>query len=672
MSTYLQFAVFGLSLGVLYAALANGLILVYRATGIINFAMGATAMWGGYVYAFLRKEWTLYLPVGQVYFSQDPGFWVSLALALTSSVLVSVLVYLLAFRPVRQAPVLAQVVVSIAVMLTMQALALIRFGGDTVRVDPFLAADAEAWRVGGVMIEPQAVWTTVVIIILAALLWSYLRFTRQGMATRAAASNERAAILMGYSPSRLAAVAMILAGVIATVAVLLTAPTTGLNPVSYTLYVVPALAVMLVAKMSSIVVATGFGIGLGAFQSILSFLVTQSWWPQWASSGVDQLVTLAIVMIALLAFGNKLPARGSLQTMRLPEVDIPRMRPVIATVLFVAAAALLAFSQGEWRFGLTTSLIMTVLALSYVIVTGYLGQISLVQVAFAGTAGFVLSKFGQDVGIPFPIVIVICAFTAVVVGFVVALPALRIRGAQLAIVTLIAALAIERFVFNNYSLTPLEGNNIGEPKLFGLDFGIRQGADVSRLAFSWMVLVVVAIMVLVFVRVASGDLGRAFLAVRANERAAASAGIDVRMTKLTGFALSAFFAGVAGCLIGYSHGQLSASSFTVFVGLQVLAVAYLGGITSWGGAVVAGMLAPLGLVHTFVDHFWETGDTYALIAGLLLILTAILNPSGIAGATKHQIAFVRMRFGSQEPSQHAGAATAGIGGDSNKERVTSV
>ncbi|MCR1784926.1 ABC transporter permease [Nocardioides carbamazepini] len=671
MSTYLQFAVFGLSLGVLYAALANGLIMVYRATGIINFAMGAMAMWGGYVYAFLRKESVLYLPVGQVYFPDDPGFWLSLILALASSVLVSALVYFLAFRPVRQAPVLAQVVVSIAVMLTLQALALIRFGGDTVRVDRFLAADADAWKIGGVTIEPQTVWFTVIVVVLSALLWAYLRFTRQGMATRAAASNERAAILMGYSPSRLAAIAMILAGLIATVAVLLTAPTTGLNPVSYTLYVVPALAVMLVAKMSSIGVATGFGIALGAFQSILAYLVTQSWWPEWAASGVDQVVPLMIVMIALLAFGNKLPARGSLQTMRLPDVDIPRIRPVSATVVFVVAAALLALSQDEWRFGLTTSLIMTVLALSYVIVTGYLGQISLVQVAFAGTSGFVLSKFGQDVGIPFPIVVVVCALTAVVVGLVVALPALRIRGAQLAIVTLTAALAIERFVFNNYSLTPAEGNNIGAPQLFGLDFGIRQGPDVSRLAFSWMVLVVVAVMVLVFVRVASGDLGRAFLAVRANERAAASAGIDVRMTKMTGFALSAFFAGVAGCLIGYSHGQLSASSFTVFVGLQILAVAYLGGITSWGGAVVAGMLAPLGLVHTVIDHFWTTGNTYALVAGLLLILTAILNPSGIAGATKHQIAFVRAHRGRRQPGAVAETA-AEIDANANRERTTSV
>ena len=109
--------------------------------------------------------------------------------------------------------------------------------------------------------------------------------------------------------------------------------------------------------------------------------------------------------------------------------------------------------------------------------------------------------------------------------------------------------------------------------------------------------------------------------------------------------LSAFIAGVAGTLLGYSHGQLSADSFSLVVGLQVFAFAYLGGITSFGGALVAGMLGPLGLIYTAMHAWFEMGDYYHLISGLALILTAILNPSGIAGETKHQIAWVRKRAG---------------------------
>ncbi|MEV5003963.1 ABC transporter permease [Nocardioides sp. LML1-1-1.1] len=640
MSIYLTFAILGLGLGVVYVGLANGLILVFRATGIINFAMGATAMWGGYVYALARNEGRLYFPVGSVSMGEeDPGAFVAILCALASAVLIALLIYYLAFRPVRRAPVLAQVVVSVAVMLTMQALALLRFGADLIRVQPFLPSQPLTF--GGIRVTTNYLWMAVAMILLSALAWAYLRFTRAGVATRAASSDERAAILMGYAPSRLAAIAMVMATVLATSAVLLASPLTGISPIIYTLYVVPALAVMLVARMLSIPVATLFGLAFGAIQSMITFMITKDWWPSWASSGVDQVLPFIVVMIALLAFGNRLPARGSLQTMRLPDVDIPAIRPAKATIVLLVVGVAMVLTHGVWRFSITISVIMTLLALSYVIITGYLGQISLAQVAFAGTAGFALSKFGESTDIPFPLVVLACALVSTALGVIVALPALRIRGAQLAIVTLAAALAIERFVFSNYSFTPDAGNNIGDPAFFGLDLAIRRGSEVSRLSFSLMVLVVAAVTIVVFVRIASGDLGRAFLAVRANERAAASSGINVRLTKMLGFSLSAFVAGVAGCLIGYAHGQLSASSFTVFVGLQVLAFAYLGGITTWGGAAVAGLLAPLGVVYTIVEHVWETGDNYALIAGLLLILTAVLNPLGIAGAMKEQGAMIK-------------------------------
>jgi branched-chain amino acid transport system permease protein len=199
-------------------------------------------------------------------------------------------------------------------------------------------------------------------------------------------------------------------------------------------------------------------------------------------------------------------------------------------------------------------------------------------------------------------------------------------------------------VFNNYTLTPPEGNPIEPASLFGIDLAVREGRDLSRLAFSLAVLVVAGLVVWGFVRIAGGDTGRTFLAVRANERAAASSGIDVRRTKLIGFAVSAFIAGVAGCLIGYSRGQLSAESFTVFAGLQVLAVAYLGGIASFGGAVVAGILGPLGIIYVLLRGVFDLGEYYPLISGLALILTAILNPVGIAGATRDQVAWVRRKL----------------------------
>jgi branched-chain amino acid transport system permease protein len=643
--TYLQFIILGLGLGAAYIALGNGLVLVYRATGIINFAQGAMAMWGAYVYAKLEIDGSLVLPVGTVPLGEPPSMPVALLIALLTAVVMGLAAHYLVFRPVRNAPALAQVVVSVALMLTIQALVVIRFGPNNIPVDTVVPNGS--FGLFGTTVSSREPIMVAIMIVLSLLVWAYLRFTRAGMATRASAENERGAILKGFSPDRLAAIAMVAASAIGTTGVLLAASLTGLNPSNYTLLVVPALAVLLVARMESVGVVVVASVVFGAFQSVVNLLVTKAWWPTWAQSGVDQVIPFVVVIVILLLFGRRLPSRGSLQNVPLPDVNIPRIRPLPAAIVTAVAVVALVATHDIYRFGMTYSIILMLVALSYVVITGYLGQISLAQTAFAGAAGFTLSKVTTGWGMPFVPAILLCSLVAAFLGMAVALPAFRIRGAQLAIVTIAASLAIERFVFNNYSITPPSGNPIADPSLFGLNLAVRKGAELSRLEFSLTVLVVAALFVVAFVRIASGDTGRAFLAVRANERAAASVGIDVRLTKLIGFGMSAFIAGMAGCLIGYSAGQLSAESFSVFVGLQILAVAYLGGITSFGGAAVAGVIGPLGIVYVVMHQLFDLGDYYALISGIALILTAILNPVGIAGATRLQVGWVVRRIGKQ-------------------------
>jgi branched-chain amino acid transport system permease protein len=644
-STYLEFAVLGLGLATVYVGLGTGLLLVYRATGIVNFAQGAMAMWGVYVYATLQESGLLVLPIGSIQVADERGMdvWPAVAVGLVNAAVLGVLVHYLVFRPVRRAPDLAQVVVSIGLMITLQALAVIRFGPNHVPVESLFENDYV--EVFGATLSQREMVMAAVMVVLALGVWAYLRFTYSGAATRAASENERGAVLMGFNPDRLALVAMVMGALVSTAGVLMASTLTGLSPGNYTLMVVPALAVLLIARLESIGAVVLGGLALGIFQSELSLIAAKPWWPVWAKSGLDQVVPFIVIMLILFVLGKRLPARGSLQSVRLPDVALPRFRPVPIAVMLAIAVTLILVLDDTYRFGFTTSLIISLLALSYVVITGYLGQISLAQAAFAGVAGFALAKVTASWAMPFPLAIVLCALVATLFGVAVALPAFRIRGVQLAIVTVAAALAIERFVFGNYSLTPPSGNPIGKPELFGISFAVREGRDLARPEFSFMVLAVVTLVIVMFVRIARGDTGRAFLAVRANERAAASAGIDVRRTKLMGFGVSAFIAGVAGTLLGYSHGQLSADSFSLVVGLQVFAFAYLGGITSFGGALVAGMLGPLGLIYTAMHAWFEMGDYYHLISGLALILTAILNPSGIAGETKHQIAWVRKRAG---------------------------
>ena len=115
-------------------------------------------------------------------------------------------------------------------------------------------------------------------------------------------------------------------------------------------------------------------------------------------------------------------------------------------------------------------------------------------------------------------------------------------------------------------------------------------------------------------------------------------------TKLLAFGVSSFLAGIGGTLIGYSRSQLSADSFAVLVGVSFLAFAYLGGITSISGALVAGTFAPLGVGYVILDRNLSLGKYYLLISGLSLIVTAIFNPQGIAGRTRENNAIIKQRW----------------------------
>jgi len=279
--------------------------------------------------------------------------------------------------------------------------------------------------------------------------------------------------------------------------------------------------------------------------------------------------------------------------------------------------------------------------LSFVLITGFVGQVSLAQLALAGVAGFALSKLAQEHGVPFPIAPLLAALVATAVGLVAALPALRVRGVSLAVVTLASAVTLEEMAFKNSAVSGgSAGARVPSPSLFGVRFGPTDrflfGDDkIPTAGFGLVLLVIVVIAGLLVVNLGRGATGRRFLAVRSNERAAAAAGIDVGRTKLLAFGIAAFIAGVGGAMTGYNIGALSADSFDVFASFSLLAAAYLGGITSVNGAAVGGLLATGGVSFYFLQRYLGVGPEFEfLIGGLGLIVTVVLNPEGIAGAMR--------------------------------------
>jgi len=653
MTRFLLFLVVGLGAGAAYAAIGMALVTTYRGTGVINIAQGAMAMWGAFVYDELRRTGDLVPPVGRLHFGYVLGAWPALALGVASAAVLGLLVHLLVFRPLRSAPPLARVVASVGLTMVIQALAVLRFGTEQRAVPSVLPVGTVT--IGPLTFSQDRIWLTGAVVLVAVLLWGYGRFTRLGLATRGAAENEVGAVVLGYSPDRLAAVTWVLSSVVGGLFAILVAPTIGLEPLSWTLVVVPGLACALLGRLQSVGGAAVAGLALGGFQSEISLLSSRPWWPHWATVGVAQVLPFLVIVAALFVLGRSLPTRGMARTEPLPAFVPPRIRPVPAAVLVVAGVLAVTLTQGSYRFGVITSMIFAVIALSLVVLTGLVGQISLAQAAFAGSAGFALSKLGT--GVPFPVSTLLAALAAAALGLLVGIPALRIRGAQLAVVTLAAGVAIEQFVFRNPKLSSVQGNKIPDVEIAGVDLGVRSATELARWQFGLFVLAVLVVATVTVANLARSATGRALLAVRSNERAAASVGVNVAAAKLTAFVVSSFLAGVGGALIGYSRGQLSADSFGVSVSLSLLAFAYLGGITSLGGALVAGGLAPLGVVYVILDRQIALGRYYLLVSGVLLIVTAIGNPAGIAGQTRSNLAAVR-RLATTRRTPAAQVATA--------------
>jgi branched-chain amino acid transport system permease protein len=244
--------------------------------------------------------------------------------------------------------------------------------------------------------------------------------------------------------------------------------------------------------------------------------------------------------------------------------------------------------------------------------------------------------------VPFPIAPLLAAVTAAALGLLIGLPALRVRGINLAIVTLGAGAAVNSLLFQNPSFTGgYYGAPIPRPTLFGWNLGIDAGHGEASLSFSLLCLAVVAVGCLAVSNLRRSGTGRRMLAVRANERAAAAAGVNVAQIKLLAFVMSAFIAGLAGSLLAYSQvgGNLSFDQFGPLASVVLLAAVFIGGVSTVSGAILAGLAVVGGyLYYLLSQNIGDFGTWQALVGGLGLMVVAVRQPDGLAG---YNIAMLR-------------------------------
>ncbi len=650
MANYINFLILGLGNGAVFAALAMSLVVTYRSSGVLNFATGAQALYASYTYGLLRTG-RLLVPIPGVAPISVGGpvpFLPAVVITLCIQALLGILLYVAVFRPLRHQRAVAKAVASLGVMGLLTALVNLQVGSQQVLVAPIYPQST--YTFGSIRIPADRFWFAVTIVGVALILGAVYRFTPFGLATRASAESEIGALVTGLSPENIALCNWAISGTVAGLAGILIGPLVPLIPGSYTLFIVPALAAAVVGRLYSLTPAVAAGLLLGALESVGVYL--NSRYPSFPS-GAGQVLPLAMVLAVLLYRGRPLPTRGQLLQPTLGKAPRPRhmVWPIVIGVPI--AILLLVVLRQSFRDAFILSLILSTLGLSLVVVTGYVGQISLAQLTLAGVAGFLLSTFAHSWGIPFPFAPLLAALAATLVGVAFGLPALRIRGLFVAIVTLALAVAVEAVWFQNNSLDGSSGGEpIPDPRLFGIDLGIGSGLGFPRIAFGLLCLFVLVVVAVCVARLRVSRLGSAMLAVRANERSAAAAGVNVVRVKLIGFAIGAFIAGISGCLMAYMQTNVTFDTFDALVGLLFFSTVFVAGITSVGGAILAGLGASGGILFVATNHVVSFGNWYGVLLGIGVVQTVIFNPEGAIGPMHKSAERVRRRIWPASPRAH--------------------
>ncbi len=277
-------------------------------------------------------------------------------------------------------------------------------------------------------------------------------------------------------------------------------------------------------------------------------------------------------------------------------------------------------------------LIYAIVAIGLNLLFGYAGQFSLGHAGFFAIGAYTSAILTSKMGVPFVVALLAAGFITAVVGFLLGLPALRLSGLYLAVVTLGFGLAVPQLVIWQGGLS---GGSMG---LHGLPLASIPLGPFPAIVFRtdqeyyYLALVVLILMTLLARNIVQSDTGRAFISIRDSEVAARAMGVNLLRYKTTAFALSAFYAGIAGSLYAHLLHGISPEDFTIFLSIDFITMIVLGGLANVNGALYgAFLLTLLQNMLTRLPILRDFKNLYIVVLGLILILTISFLPRGIAG-----------------------------------------
>jgi branched-chain amino acid transport system permease protein len=618
---FLTYALPGIPYGCAYALMAVGLVLTYKASGVLNLAFGAQAYVSAIVfYVAVHDGWPT---------------WAAFVVAVVIlSPAVGVVLDVLLFRYTRTAPALVKLVPVLGLLIAIPSVTQIIFGTATRNSPPAVVLNPNHvyFHVFGFAVTGEEITTTVATVLVVVVLALLFRSSGLGLRMRAVVESPRIVELAGIRSDRVSAFAWGLSSLLAGLAGVLLAPIySSLSASNFTALLVASIAAAAVGGFSSLPLTLIGGIGLGIAQEVIGGYLPSG---SILSSGLRPafpFVVLAILVVVRRQFGE---GRSMGDPMSVCDPPPPSLKPparitevALGTRAFAAALMLalvvsvLTWVPGNWAFTVTQGLVFSIVFLSITLLTGMGGQISLCQATFAGIGAFTAGQLAVHFGFPILAGVVVGGLLAAVVGALVALPTLRLAGIALALITLAFALLADNVLFAYpWAGNGASGLSIPRPSIGGISFA-------GNGAFFWLSIVVLALVSGAVRLIRGGTIGGELTAIRGSETGAASIGIDLRRLRIIAFALAAGIAGVGGAMYGSLQQTVSPNDFNYQFSLVFVVVVATVGVYSVAGAIEAG-LAYTVLQQLITNLPSRYGSLLALIFGGAA-LTYVRHPEGV-------------------------------------------
>lgn len=639
MTEFLAYFVLGITQGLIYGLLALGIVLVYKGSRVLNLAHPYFGLLCAFVAHWLTAK-AGYLPFAK----GSPGrFAIAAVIALALVGLNGLSIEHSLIRKLRTAPRLITLVLTIALGQGTLGLVYVIFNRTEKQASEarFLPAFFDAqFNVGNLAVKAGFIQIFIAVPLIGLALAAFFKYTKFGIAVRAAAENAESARLLGISVDKVSSFTWVLGSMMAGVAgLLISVQRGGLDITTLTTgFLVYSLAAALVGGLTSLPGAMVGGMIVGMSETMLNMLVVDMAPGFWREVLKPELLVFVVVMIVLLfkpagLFGQREETEDKVAFVpvlrNLPQAlrDSPYSAWTgrAGTGLAVLLAVAVSFATGQTtNLILVKVLVYAILGVSLTVLMGYTGQISLGHWALVGFGSFLTANLFTRAHVPFLLTIPMVFVWGMLLSLLIGLPALRIRGLYLAIVTLAFAFFSEFTLFNTTAFAGSQnGIRMQRPKLGPLDL-----RDPSNRPLFLYGLILLGFSLWLARNISRSRTGRALFALRENEKAAATLGVDLTIAKLTGFALSGGLAALAGSLYALSNPTVIARNFPAATSLVVVGIVMIGGIGSLQGAILGAIVvAGLPNLLKYDDNPWVV----PIGTGILLVVILVRAQGGLAG-----------------------------------------